>query len=68
MKTIMDTILRLKIWKDTRGQDLIENAMLAGFLAAAAGATLPQLANSICGVLSKVVLTLAVHGSTAPGA
>ncbi|MBV9770407.1 MAG: Flp family type IVb pilin [Bryobacterales bacterium] len=68
MNTIIEISLRLKIWKDTSGQDLMENALLGGFLAAASGATLPQLAGSICTVLSKVVYVLAVHGTTAPGA
>jgi pilus assembly protein Flp/PilA len=68
MTAILNSILKLKIWKQTLGQDLIENALLAGFLVAASGATLPQLADSICTVLSKVVYVLAAHGNTAPGA
>ena len=31
-------VLRLKIWKDNKGQDLIEYALMAGFVAVAAGA------------------------------
>jgi hypothetical protein len=34
-------ILRFKIWKDQRGQDLIEYALMAGFVAVAAGAVMP---------------------------
>ena len=31
---VVDLLLRLKIWNDTRGQDLIEYALMAGFVAA----------------------------------
>jgi Flp pilus assembly pilin Flp len=48
------TIWRLKIWKDARGQDLIEYALMAGFVAVAAGALMPNVAASISTVFSKV--------------
>ena len=47
-------VLRLKIWKDTRGQDLIEYALMAGFVAVAAGAIMPGVATSISTIFSKV--------------
>jgi pilus assembly protein Flp/PilA len=47
-------VLRFKIWKDTRGQDLIEYALMAGFVAVAAGATMPGVATSISTIFSKV--------------
>ena len=47
-------ILRLQIWKDTRGQDLIEYALMAGFVAVAAGAIMPGVSSSISVVFSKV--------------
>ncbi len=47
-------ILKLKIWKDTRGQDLIEYALMAGFVAVAAGAIMPGVASSISTIFSKV--------------
>jgi pilus assembly protein Flp/PilA len=40
--------------KDTRGQDLIEYALMAGFVAVAAGAIMPGVASSINVVFSKV--------------
>jgi len=46
--------LRLKIWKDQRGQDLIEYALMAGFVAVAAGAIMPGVATSISQIFSKV--------------
>jgi pilus assembly protein Flp/PilA len=47
-------ILRLKIWKDTKGQDLIEYALMAGFVAVAAGAIMPGVATSISTIFSKI--------------
>ncbi len=51
MKNFM---LKLKIWKDTKGQDLIEYALMAGFVAVAAGAIMPGVANSISTIFSKI--------------
>ena len=52
-------ILKLKIWhdnllQDKRGQDLIEYALMAGFVAVAAGAIMPNVAKSISTIFSKV--------------
>ena len=47
-------ILKLKIWKNTRGQDLIEYALMAGFVAVAAGAIMPGVSTSISTIFSKI--------------
>jgi Flp pilus assembly pilin Flp len=47
-------LLQLKVWKDRRGQDLIEYALMAGFVAVAAGAIMPGVATSISQIFSKV--------------
>jgi pilus assembly protein Flp/PilA len=52
--------LKLKALKDTRGQDLIEYALMAGFVAVAAGAVMPGVATSISTIFSKVASTLAL--------
>lgn len=44
---------------DTSGQDLIEYALMAGFLAAAALAVMPALTTAISTTFSKVESTLA---------
>jgi Flp pilus assembly pilin Flp len=41
-------------WKDKRGQDLIEYALMAGFVAVAAGAIMPNIASSISTIFSEV--------------
>lgn len=43
-----------KVASDERAQDLVEYALLAGFVAVAAGATLPRVANSISVIFSKM--------------
>ena len=58
MTRLIDASLRLKIWKDTHGQDLMEYALMAAFLGAASGFTLPVVANDIATVLTKVVAVL----------
>ena len=54
MKNISKMVWSLRIWKDTKGQDLIEYALMAGFVAVAAGAIMPGVASSISGIFSKV--------------
>jgi pilus assembly protein Flp/PilA len=50
----MNLVWKLRIWKDTRGQDLIEYALMAGFVAVAAGAIMPGVATSITTIFSKI--------------
>jgi pilus assembly protein Flp/PilA len=54
MKLAYNLVCALKIWKDTRGQDLIEYALMAGFVAVAAGAIMPGVATSISTIFSTV--------------
>jgi len=54
MKRLMEYAVRLQIWKDNKGQDLIEYALMAGFVAVAAGAIMPGVASSINIIFSKV--------------
>jgi pilus assembly protein Flp/PilA len=54
MNRLTNLIYTLRIWKDTRGQDLIEYALMAGFVAVAAGAIMPGVATSISQIFSKV--------------
>jgi pilus assembly protein Flp/PilA len=47
-------MVTLKIWKDTKGQDLIEYALMAGFVAVAAGAIMPGVSENISQIFSKI--------------
>ena len=52
-----------KLWKENRAQDLIEYALMAGFVAVAAGAIMPGVASKISIVFSKVSSALIAAGS-----
>jgi pilus assembly protein Flp/PilA len=54
MKKLTNLVWMLRIWKDTRGQDLIEYALMAGFVAVAAGAVMPSVSTSISTIFSKI--------------
>jgi pilus assembly protein Flp/PilA len=56
-------ILKLRMIKDTRGQDLIEYALMAGFVAVAAGAIMPQVATSISTIFSKIASVMSTAAS-----
>jgi len=47
-------IFLMRAWRDRRGQDLIEYALMVGFVAVAAGAIMPGVSNSISMIFSSV--------------
>jgi pilus assembly protein Flp/PilA len=51
---MMKLILKMRILTNTSGQDLIEYALMAGFVAVAAGALMPGIATSISQIFSSV--------------
>lgn len=61
----MKLIWAIRLWKDRRGQDLIEYALMAGFVAVAAGAILPNISSQITTIFSKVnsLMSNAASGS-----
>jgi Flp pilus assembly pilin Flp len=54
MKTIFNLVWKLRIWTDEHGQDLIEYALMAGFVAVSAGAIMPGVATNISKIFSKI--------------
>jgi len=52
-----------KLWADKRGQDLIEYALMAGFVAVAAGAIMPGVATSISTIFSEVASVMSAAAS-----
>jgi Flp pilus assembly pilin Flp len=58
MRKLNNLIYLLKIWHDSFGQDLIEYALMAGFVAVTAVAGFPPLANSVSQIFSRVASTL----------
>ena len=53
----------VKLAKQTRGQDLIEYALMAGFVAVAAGAVMPTVSSSISTIFSQVSSVMAAAAS-----
>jgi Flp pilus assembly pilin Flp len=65
MNVLTHLVLCLKrSWKDTRGQDLIEYALMAGFVAVAAGAIMPNVASSISIIFSEIASVMTNAAST----
>ena len=54
MEKLVQQLRRLRLWTDLKGQDLIEYALMAGFVAVAAGAIMPGVASNISKIFSKV--------------
>jgi Flp pilus assembly pilin Flp len=54
----MTRILKLRVWVDQRAQDLIEYALMGGFVAVAAGALMPGVATNISRVFSQITSIL----------
>jgi pilus assembly protein Flp/PilA len=55
---------KLRLLKDTRGQDLIEYALMAGFVAVAAGAIVPGVASSMKTIFTNINTILASSAGT----
>jgi len=47
-----------RLWRERPAQDLIEYALMAGFVAVSAGATMPGVAAIISQIFSKVAANL----------
>ena len=54
MKRLKDQLLKLQVWKDTHGQDLVEYALAAGLVAVAAVACMPGLSGAVNTVFTKI--------------
>jgi pilus assembly protein Flp/PilA len=63
MKRIEECVLRLRVWKDTSGQDLVEYALAAGMVAVAAVACMPALSSVVSNVFTKIgaIINTNVH-------
>jgi Flp pilus assembly pilin Flp len=48
----------VKLCKDTRGQDLLEYALMVGFVAITVAATIPSVSANVSKIFSKVSSTM----------
>lgn len=62
-----DRLLKLLIWsqmwRDSHGQDLVEYALMGGFVAVSAGALMPGVATKISTIFSKVSSVMSIAAS-----
>ncbi len=56
--------LRLRVWRDNRGQDMIEYALIAALVTVAAIAVVPGISTSISTIFSKIASTMTAAAST----
>jgi pilus assembly protein Flp/PilA len=61
---IINLLWTLRIWADDHGQDLIEYALMAGFVAVSAGAIMPGVATSISNIFSKVASSMTASAAS----
>jgi pilus assembly protein Flp/PilA len=64
VRSLIMLLWKLRVWTDNHGQDLIEYALMAGFVALSAGAIMPGVATSISKIFSKVASTMTAAAST----
>lgn len=68
MKPLQALLYATRLWRETRGQDMIEYALMAGFMAVAAGAVLPDAGGDISTIFSRVTSVMdLVNGPTSAG-
>ena len=56
--------LKLAIWTDTRGQDMIEYSLIAALVTVAAIAAVPGISTSISTVFSKIASAMTAAASS----
>lgn len=69
MRSLQALLRQNHLWRETRAQDMIEYALMAGFMAVAAGAVLPDAGGDISTIFSHVtsVMTLITGPSQSSG-
>ena len=63
MSWLQNRILKALIWKNAKGQDLVEYALAAGMVAVAAVACMPALSTTVSNVFTKIgsIINANVH-------
>jgi len=58
MRKMYNSLIRLRIWSDQQGQDLIEYAMIAGFIAVVSGMFMPNVSKDVSMVISRIASSI----------
>ena len=64
MQKMWHLLIGLRIWSDQHGQDLIEYAMIAGFIAVVSGMFMPNVSNDVSVLYSKIASTMRSSAAT----
>jgi len=64
MQKMWQTVISFQIWSDQNGQDLIEYAMIAGFIAVVSGMFMPNLSQDVSLLFSKIASTMTSSAAT----
>ena len=54
MKNMLQAIIKSRLWKEEHGQDMVEYALLAGFITVAVTAAFPPVSASISTIFSRL--------------
>ena len=63
MIQIVCALWRLRLWREDRGQDFVEYALLAGLVAVASGLFIPQVSESMVTIFSRMASKLSQAAS-----
>lgn len=63
MNQIVCALWRLRLWREERGQDFVEYALLAGLVAVASGLFIPQVSESMVTIFSRMASKLSQAAS-----
>jgi Flp pilus assembly pilin Flp len=58
MQEMWRLLIGLRIWGDQHGQDLIEYAMIVGFIAVISGMFMPNVSTDVSIVFSRIASTM----------
>jgi Flp pilus assembly pilin Flp len=64
MRKMLHSLISLRIWSDQHGQDLIEYAMIGGFIAVVSGMFMPGVSKDVSMVFSKIASTMTSSAAT----
>ncbi len=66
MRPLQALLWTNQLWRETRAQDMIEYALMAGFMAVAAGAALPDAGGDISTIFSRVTSVMILATGPTP--
>ena len=63
MSKLAELLKHSRLWKDQRGQDMVEYALMGGFISVVVAATFPPIGGGLVTIFSKVASLLTIAGT-----